>query len=107
MGQKVIMFSRLLLHCARLFSRIPTHCFQRWRKTDFTQPCQHRGMGVVNSANLISMKCNLHTVLICISLITNQLNYFQVFVYSLLILLGGVLVHILHLLICWRLLLSI
>ena len=33
-------------------------------------------LGVVNSANLISMKCNLHTVLVCISLITNQLNYF-------------------------------
>lgn len=76
MGQKVIMFSRLLLHCARLFSRISTHCFQRWKKTDFAQPCQHRGKGVVNSANLISMKCNLRTVLICISLITNQPNYF-------------------------------
>ena len=76
MGQKVIMFARLLLHCARLFSRISTHCFQRWKKTDFAQPCQHRGKGVVNSANLISMKCNLRTVLICISLITNQPNYF-------------------------------
>ena len=45
-------------------------------ETDFIQLWQHRGMGAANSANLMRMKCNLHTVLICTSLITNRLNYF-------------------------------
>lgn len=74
-GQKIIILPRLLLHSLDGFADLHTASKDSEAQT-FSGLASAGWWCLLNSANLISLKCYPDSAFISISLITNSLNYF-------------------------------